>query len=368
MMYNLPSSFLGGDTHFKSEISGMGTLSPGGTPSPSPQEVSSDENVSENSIYSFFPVKYDGLAELYQSLKRTTWFPHEVNLAVDALQWQSLDRDIVHFMSRFLFFFAQFDGIVNENLFDNFRSETSHIKEARWFYAVQAFNETIHGEMYGLTIEAVIKEPKEKHKAFNAIHNYPSIKAIKLWIDLYMDNKKPLEERILAFACIEGMIFSGAFAAIYWIKRKKLLPGITKANEWIARDEGIHTQFAVCLYRTLLSRGDVKQLSQNQIDMIIGGAIHVSDIFLEEAFTKDERKMSFPGMDHESLMGYVKVTGNYWAKEFGGKELYPGLVNPLDWMAIIGLNNKSNFFETTATEYAITSSNSYDFEKIDTDY
>lgn len=324
--------------------------------SPSPMSCGSKTHVSvkKPADLAFYPIRYSGLYTLYRELVDSFWPAQVIDLNVDAQQWDKLPTEIRLPMTHILCFFAQFDGVVNENLMSNFQRETSHIKEAGWFYSLQRANETIHSEFYSLIIEAVIKDPVQKEKAYNAINSYPGIGAIKNWIDIYMNDKKSLSERILAFACIEGMIFTGAFAFIYKLKETNLLPGTCKGNEYIGRDEGIHTKFAIALFKILLQRGEIDKLPAEKINEVIHQAVNVASIFLDEAFTySDGKKIDTPGMNADLLLNYVRTTGNYLAKEFGASTLpFPGLRNPFDWMAIIGLGNKANFFETHPSEYA----------------
>ena len=318
-------------------------------------EESSDED-DNFAQYSFFPIKHHVLEKYYQKQKDVFWTPQEIDYRSDRDDWDRLDENTKEFIKFILLFFAQADGIVNENLIEHFKKETSDYKEARYFYAAQEFIEVIHNETYSMLIEAFFRDPEEKKKAFNAIKYYPSIRKIADWMFKWMNSDTPLHERVIAFACVEGIFFSSAFAAIYWIKRRNVLHGLCKANEFIARDEAMHTEFAVALYH-VLTEVDHKYdpLSESRVHEIIGSALKVS-----EEFTRDALKVDLIGMNANDMVSYVKCTANRLSESLGYSKLYD-VENPFDWMAIIGLPNRSNFFETKVSEYSRQAKSDFEF-------
>jgi len=311
--------------------------------------------------YSYLPLDYPILDTFYQKQKEVLWTPQEIDMSHDRYDWDKLNDNEKRFIEFILCFFAQADGIVIENLFENFQAETGQIKEARAFYAVQNFIETVHNETYSLLIDTFIRDAERKEMAFNAIDNYPSIKAISELIFKWMNKERPLTERIVAFCCVEGVLFSGAFAAIYWIKRKNLLSGLCKANEFIARDEAIHTTFGVALYHTFTGiRHDFPLLSQQRVFEIIDEFMNTS-----ESFIRDALQVDMIGMCADDMVDYVKCTADVLCESLGYEKRYCK-INPFDWMTIIGMPNKTNFFEDRPSEYAKSSSNDFTF-KIDVD-
>jgi ribonucleotide reductase beta subunit family protein with ferritin-like domain len=326
------------------------------------------EKMEDFSRYSYFPIQYPSLDKFYQDQKNVFWTPAEIDYSKDRRDWDLLDDDTRNFIKFILFFFAQADGIVNENLIENFKRETSCIKEARNFYAMQECIEVIHNETYSMLIETFIREPEEKKKGFNAIAHYPSIKKLADWAFEWMDSSIPLLERIIAFACLEGIFFSSAFAAVYWIKRRNTLASLCKANEFIARDEGIHTRFPTELYKILTS-GEFKMATQQWKDGIVRRvpgdgsqpllrvnehrvhAIIRSATCVQEEFLRDALRVDLIGMSADDMMEYVKCTADTVANLFGYSRIFHSS-NPFEWMNIIGLPNKANFFETEVSEYS----------------
>lgn len=312
--------------------------------------------------YSYFPIKYPVLEQYYQRQKNIFWTAQEIDYSNDRNDWDKLDEDSKKFIKFILFFFAQADGIINENLINNFKRETSEYKEAQYFYAAQEFIEVGHNETYSMLIEAFIRDPEEKRKAFNAIQHYDSIGKVSDWIFQWMDSDRPLTERVIAFACVEGMFFSSAFAGVYWIKKRRILEGLCKANEFIARDEALHTEFAVALYHVLCREDEpYDRLSQQRVHEIVGSAAEISEKFVREALQVD-----LIGMNADDMTAYVKCTADRLCMSLGYDALY-GVDNPFDWMAVISLPNKSNFFETKVSEYGRQSTADFDFD-LDTEF
>lgn len=307
--------------------------------------------------YSFLPLRYPELAEYYEILMKSSWTPGEIDYSNDRSDWDKLDENSRKPIEFILAFFAQFDGIVNENLIQNFKRETSKRKEAGFFYAWQEANEVVHNHTYSNLIEALIRDPKKKMEMMNSIRYYPSIQKIAAWSFEWMRSDRPLAERIIAFACIEGMIFQSAFAVIYWIKQRNVLQGLTKANEWIARDEGVHTQFAITLYHVLTTKDkELERVPEGRVHEILGSAVSVSEEMIKTALSSD-----LVGLNSDDLVLYIKCTADTLASALGYKKPY-NVTNPLTWMAVISLPNKSNFFETKVSEYSKVSTSDFTFD------
>lgn len=308
---------------------------------------SSDVKIIDYSKYCFLPIQYPNLIAYYDLQKQAFWFPSSIHMSTDRKDWLELSEDERKFITFILAFFAQADGLVIENLVTNFQRETSEFKEANAFYAMQNAIETIHNEVYSLLIETLIQDIDERNRAMNAIQNYPSIKTIADWMIKWMDSSRPLLERIIAFACIEGIIFNGAFCAIYWIKKKNKLNGLTKANEWIARDEAIHTMFAVALYYHYTEViGRFPRLSGKIVHSIVKSVMEVAENFIRKAMC-----VELIGMDADSMIEYVKCTADHLVSSLGYEKIYDAK-NPFDWMIMITLSNKTNFFEDSVSEYS----------------
>jgi ribonucleotide reductase beta subunit family protein with ferritin-like domain len=310
------------------------------------------------SKYCFNPMKYKKLLKYYEDQRDHFWTFAEVKMdQQDRLDWLSLNENETKFLTFVLSFFSQVDGLVIENLFENFQRETSHIKEANAFYSIQNAIETIHNETYSILIDTFIQDLNERQKALSAIENYPSIKAIADWIIKWMDSSIPLTERIVAFACVEGVFFSSAFCAIYWIKNTNKLRGLCKANELIARDEAIHTEFAIALYHHLTNT--VKEfplLETSRVHEIVSSAVEVSS-----SFVKDALQVELIGINSEEMIMYVKCTSDRLVDSLGYETMY-NLNSPFPWMQLISLPNKTNFFEDTVSEYSkVEASQTFDF-------
>jgi len=297
--------------------------------------------------YSYFPIEYHSLEKFYNLQVSVFWVVEDIDFSKDREHWDSLDSDSRRFLEFILFFFAQADGIINENLIENFQKETSVYKEAQHFYIAQAFFETIHNKTYSVLIETFFRDHEKKNMAFNAIQHYPVIGKIADWMFSWMTPERPLSERVVAFACIEGVLFTGAFAAIYWIKKRdNILPGLCTSNELIARDEAIHALFAVELYKIMTGiSGHLDRLSESRIHEIVSSAMDVAEGFIREALHVD-----LIGMRTDDMVDYVKCTADFLCVKLGYSKLY-SISNPFDWMAIISLPNKTNFFEKKVTEY-----------------
>jgi ribonucleotide reductase beta subunit family protein with ferritin-like domain len=307
-----------------------------------------EKRLDNSQSLAFLPILNPGIEAMYQKLKRTRWTVADINFGDDRNHWLSLDENTKAYVKFILFLFAQLDGLVVENLVENFKEETVKLaKECKAFYAEQESNETTHNETYSYLIKAFISDPEEQRRGLDSINNYPAIRKIARWSYVWMDRDIPLSKRAIAFCCIEGVIFSSAFAGIYWIKRKNLLHGLTKANEWIARDEAVHTEFGVMIYHLLTTVWKTfPLLTTEEVHSIIRSAVEVT---IE--FTRDAMNGYLVGIDTDEMIEYVKCTADRLSTALGYAPLYDA-VNPFDWMKIIALPNKSNFFETAVSEYS----------------
>ena len=297
--------------------------------------------------YTFLPIKRPALIKHYYDQRNSHWVPGEIDLRGDREDFDNnCDASIQEFLKGFLAFFAFAEGLIGENIFKNFQEDTSFWKEARYFYAIQGSMETIHGEMYSLMAQALIRDKSELAKIFNSTREYPAVKRIVDFIKKYMDRSISLQERIIAFACVEGVLLQSAFAAIYWIKKRNILRGFCKANEFIARDECIHTRFAVDLFILYTQRKDVQPIEAQRVHEIVKEAVDVNYSFVDEIL-----KVDLIGMSVYSLMNYTKTTADALLVSLGYGKVY-NAVNPFDWMAVISLPNKTNFFEDKVSEYS----------------
>lgn len=298
--------------------------------------------------FAFLPIENPGLDKYYQEQKNLMWTVKDIDFANDRFQWDRLDDDTKHYIKFLLSLFAQLDGLVNENLVRNFKVETSEFsKDCAKFYAYQEAIEWTHNETYSFLIKTFIRETAEQNRCLNSIESFPAIRKIAEWSVVWMDPALPLLKRIIAFACIEGVIFSSAFAGIYWIKRKNVLHGLTKANEWIARDEAIHTRFAIALYHHITKVWKKQAaLEQSEVHALIRSAVDVT-----EEFTRTAMNTDLVGLNADDMVKYVKRTADVLAGSLGYDQIY-GVESPFEWMAVISLPNKSNFFETKVSEYS----------------
>jgi len=316
----------------------------------------SDESLTR---LAFFPIENSILETFYHEQKNTFWTPQEINYAEDRSQFDRLDADTQKYVKFILFLFAQLDGIVSENLCEHFKRETSvFAKECGMFYSIQEAIEWIHNETYSLLIKTLIKDPSEQERGLNSIRHFPEIKNIANWCYSYMKPELNLLERVIAFICVEGIIFSSAFAGIYWLKRKNILPAVTKANEFIARDEGLHTKFGISLYHHITKKWNkMERLPIEKVHEVIKSAVSVT-----ETFTREAMNCHLVGIDAEEMIMYVKRTADVVCESLNYETIY-NVRNPFDWMAIISLPNKSNFFESTPTEYAREKDDDFIFDK-----
>merc|ERR1711907_670100 len=257
----------------------------------------------------------------------------------DLRDWEQLSSSEQHFIKHVLAFFAASDGIVNENLSTNFSDEIQ-VPEARAFYGFQMAMENIHSETYSLLIEQYIRDPAEKEQIFDAIHTMPAVREKAEWAVQWMQQDNSFAERVVAFAAVEGILFSGSFCAIYWLKKRGLMPGLTFSNELISRDEGLHTEFA-CLLYTMLQH----KLPDDIVHSIIKGAVAAERRFICDALSCD-----LIGMNNELMTRYIEFVADRLLTALGHPKLF-GATNPFDWMELISLQGKTNFFEKRVGEY-----------------
>jgi ribonucleoside-diphosphate reductase subunit M2 len=279
---------------------------------------------------------------MYKKSVDSFWVAQEVDLSKDLNDWKSLSQDEKHFISMVLAFFAASDGLVLENLASRFMSDVQ-LAEARAFYGFQIAIENIHSEMYSTLIDTYINEESEKTKLFKALENYPCIAKKANWAKKWInDNRSSFAARLVAFAVIEGLFFSYSFAAIYWIKKRGLMPGLTFSNELISRDEALHTEFAVLLYSKLQ-----RKLQKKRIYEIIQEAVEIEKEFILEAIP-----CRMIGMNSKLMSQYIEFVADRLCLQLGYDKIYNSQ-NPFDFMELISIETKVNFFERTNSEYAL---------------
>jgi ribonucleoside-diphosphate reductase beta chain len=284
------------------------------------------------------PIQHPDLWQQYKQHKASFWTAQEIDLESDLADWWSLSSGERHFVSHVLAFFAASDGIVNENLAVNFMREVQ-IPEARCFYGFQVAMENIHSETYSLLIDTYIQKQDEKDHLFNAIDTIPAVKEKASWALRWIDQGN-FAERLVAFAAVEGIFFSGSFCALFWLKKRGLMPGLTFSNELISRDEGLHCQFACSLYHMLKQR-----LSSDTVHAIIRDAVSIEKNFICEALP-----VSLIGMNAELMSQYIEFVADHWLDALGYSKLY-NTKNPFDFMDMISLEGKTNFFEKRVGDY-----------------
>jgi len=286
-----------------------------------------------------FPIQYPQVWEMYKKHEASFWTAEEIDLSQDNKDWDNLTSHEQHFIKHILAFFAASDGIVLENIASQFTTEVQ-IPEARAFYGFQLAMENIHSETYSLLIEQYIRDPTEKDVVFDAIHTMPAVREKAQWAMQWMNRENSFAERVVAFAAVEGVLFSGSFCAIYWLKKRGLMPGLTFSNELISRDEGLHAEFACLLYGLLQRR-----LPEDVVHAIIRGAVDVERQFICEALSCD-----LIGMNSELMTRYIEFVADRLLVALGHSKLF-GSSNPFDWMELISLQGKTNFFEKRVGEY-----------------
>lgn len=286
-----------------------------------------------------FPIQHDDIWEFYKKAEASFWTAEEIDLSQDLKDWENLNDGERHFISHVLAFFAASDGIVNENLAENFVAEVQYT-EAKFFYGFQIAIENIHSETYSLLIDTYIKDGREKDKLFNAIETMPFVKKKADWALRWIDEGS-YAERLIAFAAVEGIFFSGSFCSIFWLKKRGLMPGLSFSNELISRDEGLHCDFACLLYNNHL----VNKLDPQQVSDIITDAVEIEKEFVTEALP-----VKLIGMNAELMCQYIEFVADRLLVELGCEKVYNS-TNPFDFMELISLQGKTNFFEKRVGEY-----------------
>ncbi|CAG9944551.1 unnamed protein product [Clonostachys rosea f. rosea IK726] len=306
-----------------------------------PEEI--DEPLLQENPHRFvlFPIKYHEIWQMYKKHEASFWTAEEIDLSKDLHDWHTrMNDDERYFVSHVLAFFAASDGIVNENLVERFSAEVQ-IPEARCFYGFQIMMENIHSETYSLLIDTYIKEQAQREYLFNAIETIPCIRKKAEWaIRWIQDKKSTFAQRLVAFAAVEGIFFSGAFASIFWLKKRGLMPGLTFSNELISRDEGLHTDFACLLHSHLNNRA-----SKEVIESIITDAVTIEKEFLTEALP-----CAMLGMNANLMKQYIEFVADRLLVALGNDKVYKS-TNPFDFMENISLGGKTNFFEKRVGDY-----------------
>lgn len=289
--------------------------------------------------FTLFPIQYSDMFQMYRKALASFWTPQEISLADDVSDWkEKLSDNDRYFIKHILAFFAGSDGIVMENLAGNFATEVQ-VPEARQFYASQMMMEAIHSETYALLIDA-LADPSEALDLFRAIETMPPVQKKAAWAQKYLDPSRRFAERLVAFICVEGILFSGSFCAIYWLKRKGVMPGLCLANEFISRDEALHYDFGILLYKHLQYK-----LPRDTVSQIIREAVET-----ELDFVVDAIPCKLIGMNSDLMCQYIKFVADRAMMELTGTKLY-NVTNPFEWMELIGLQGKTNFFERFPSDY-----------------
>jgi len=296
----------------------------------------------DDNRFVMFPIHNQDIWKMYKKQMDCFWRAEEINLAQDLGDWEKLSSDEKHFISMVLAFFAASDGLVLENLASRFMNDVQ-VSEARAFYGFQIAMENVHSETYSLLIDTYIRDESEKTRLFNAIENYPCIAKKANWAKKWIgDNRSSFASRLVAFAAIEGIFFSSSFASIYWIKKRGLMPGLTFSNELISRDEALHTEFAVLLYSKLM-----KKLNKKRIYEIIQEAVEIEKEFITQAIP-----CRMIGMNANLMTQYIEFVADRLIVQLGYDKVY-NVSNPFDFMELISIESKVNFFERTNAEYAL---------------
>ena len=296
----------------------------------------------DDNRYVMFPIQDQDIWQMYKKQIDCFWRAEEIDLSKDLGHWDSLQKDEKYFISMILAFFAASDGIVLENLAARFMGEVQ-LSEARAFYGFQIAMENVHSETYSLLIDTYIKDREEKTNLFHAMNNFPCIKKKADWaIKWIQDKRSSFATRLIAFACIEGIFFSGAFCSIYWLKKRGLMPGLTFSNELISRDEALHTEFAVLLYSKLN-----KKLSKSKVIEIVKDAVEIEKEFICEALP-----CRLIGMNSDLMCQYIEFVADRLIVQLGHDKIYNSK-NPFDFMEMISIEGKTNFFEKRVAEYAL---------------
>lgn len=286
-----------------------------------------------------FPIEHHDIWKFYKQAEASFWTAEEIDLSQDLTDWSNLTDGERHFITHVLAFFAASDGIVNENLAEHFVGEVQYT-EAKFFYGFQITIENIHSETYSLLIDTYVKDPREKDRLLHAIETLDCVKKKADWALRWISNGN-FQERLIAFAAVEGIFFSGSFCSIFWLKKRGLMPGLTFSNELISRDEGLHCDFACHLY----TRHVVNKLADQRVIEIIRDAVEI-----EKEFVTDALPVNLIGMNAASMRQYIEFVADRLLNELIGQKIY-NATNPFDFMEMISLRGKTNFFEKRVGEY-----------------
>lgn len=287
-----------------------------------------------------FPIQHDDIWSFYKRAEASFWTAEEIDLSPDLIDWETkLNDNEKHFIKHILAFFAASDGIVNENLAENFLSEVQYT-EAKFFYGFQIAIENIHSETYSLLIDTYIKDTADKNYLFNAIDTLDCVRKKADWALRWIE-KGTFAERLVAFAAVEGIFFSGSFCSIFWLKKRGLMPGLSFSNELISRDEGLHCDFACLLYNNHVEN----KLSKDQVKQIILDAVEI-----EKEFILDALPVKLIGMNSDLMSQYIEFVADRLLQELGNEKIY-NASNPFDFMDMISIQGKTNFFEKRVAEY-----------------
>ena len=306
----------------------------------------------QQSRYVIFPIQHDEFWKMYKASEANFWTTEELDLSKDMKDWVTLNDSEHHFVEHILAFFAASDGIVNENLVERFCQDVQ-ILEAKFFYGFQIAMENIHSETYSLLIDTYIKDVSKKHELFNALETIPCIQKKAAWAQKWINDKdSPFVNRVIGFAAVEGIFFSGAFCSIFWLKKRGLMPGLCHSNELISRDEGMHTEFAVLMYHNLKDKP-----SPERVQEIIEEAVAIEKEFITKALSCE-----LIGMNADLMSQYIEYIADRLLDMFHVPKVYHS-ANPFDWMEMISVQGKTNFFEKRVGEYSNKANPNVDSEK-----
>ena len=286
-----------------------------------------------------FPIQDHEIWQFYKKAEASFWTAEEIDLSSDQADWEKLNDNERHFIKHVLAFFAASDGIVNENLAEQFVNEVQ-VTEAKFFYGFQIAIENIHSETYSLLIDTYIKDQKEKDYLLNAIDTVPAVQQKAKWALKWINDEQPFAERLVAFAAVEGIFFSGSFCSIFWLKKRGLMPGLSFSNELISRDEGLHCDFACHLFSKLLYPSSFERVKEILCDAVA----------IEKTFVTESLPVSLIGMNADMMMEYIEFVADRLFNALGFPKVYH-TANPFPWMELISLQGKTNFFEKRVAEY-----------------